>query len=97
MKSIFKQFSSENLKKNLKNIFERFPIPLILILLIAGLFFIELHYHNDISDFYDNKIIIAILSLIMTSFLSIVTYLSSENSNSTKIQRNLFQFIVILS
>jgi hypothetical protein len=48
MKNILKIFSSENLKKNIKNNSERFPVTLVIILLVAGLFFTELHYHNEI-------------------------------------------------
>jgi membrane-bound acyltransferase YfiQ involved in biofilm formation len=93
MKNFLKIFSSENLKKNIKNISERFPVTLVIILLVAGLFFTELHYHSDISDFYNKRIFIAILALIMTFIFSISTYLSAENSNKTKLQRNLFQLI----
>ncbi len=93
MKNIFKIFSSENLKKNLKNIWDRFPVAIIIILLLAGLLFIELHYNSDISNYYNERIFIAILVLIMTFVFSVWTYLSSENSDKSKLQRNLFQFI----
>jgi membrane-bound acyltransferase YfiQ involved in biofilm formation len=93
MKNILKIFSSENLRKNIKNISGRFPVALVIIALVAGLFFTELHYHNDISDFYNKRIFIAILALIMTFIFSIATYLSVENSEKTKFQRNLYQLI----
>gem|GEM_PF-3597310 len=71
MKNIFKIFSSENLKKNLINICERFPISIIIIFITASLFFTQLHYSNSISDFYKERIFIVILSLIMTFVFSI--------------------------
>jgi len=95
MKNIFKIFSSENLKKNVKEIFNRFPVSIVIIFLTAILFFAELHYHSDISDFYNKRILIAILALIMTFIFSIATYLSSENSEKNKLQRNLFQLIPV--
>ncbi len=93
MKNILKIFSSENLKKNTKEIIARFPVTILIILMIAGLFFTELHYHNDISDFYNDRILVAIFSLIMTFVFSIGVYLSSENSNYSKLKKNLFQLI----
>ena len=95
MKNIFKIFSSENLKNNLKKVYERFPITLIIIFLIAGLFFTEIHYNNEISDFYNNRIAIIIATLIMIFVFSIWAYLFSENSNKTRLERNIFQIIPI--
>jgi len=95
MKNIFKIFSLDNLKKNVKEIFNRFPVSIVIIFLTAILFFAELHYHSDISDFYNKRIFIAILALIMTFIFSIWTYLSTENSEKNKLQRNLFQLIPV--
>ena len=96
MKNFLKIFSSENLKNNLKNISERFPISIIIIFLVAWLFFVELHYGDEISNLLSWKIFIAILSLIMTFFFSISTYLSTENSSFSFVKRNLFQLIPII-
>jgi len=96
MKQFLKTFSLDNLKQNLKNTIFRFPVVIIIILLTASLFFVQLHYHDNISDYYNIRILIAILSLIMTFIFSISVYLSTENSNKTKLQRNLFQIIPIV-
>jgi len=96
MKNILKIFSSEKSKKNLKNVWERFPVSLVIILVVAGLFFTEMHYHSDISDFYNKRIFIAISALIMTFIFSIATYLSAENSKSSRLKRNLYQLIPLL-
>ena len=95
MKNIFKIFSSDNLKKNVKEIFNRFPVSIVIIFLTAILFFIELHYYSDIADFYNKRIFIAILSLIMIFIFSIWTYLSSENYEKNKLQKKIFQLIPV--
>lgn len=91
-----KLFSLENLEKNIKNIWSRFPVSVIIILIIAGLFFTKLHYNNVIADLLNKKIAVVILSLIATFIFSIWTYLSSENTNYSKLKRNLFQIIPII-
>ena len=93
---ILKLFSSENLKKNLKNILDRFPVTIVIILITAGLFFTELHFHNDLKDVFNKNIVIAILSLILTFIFSIWVYLSTENNDFSKIKKNIFQLIPII-
>ena len=66
-----KLFSLENLEKNIKNIWSRFPVSVIIILIIAGLFFTELHYNDVIADLLNKKIAVVILSLIATFIFSI--------------------------
>jgi len=63
--------NSENLKKNLKNILDRFPVTIVIVFITAGLFFTELHFHNDLKDVFNENIVIAILSLILTFIFSI--------------------------
>jgi len=96
MKNIFKIFNSENLKKNLKNIGNRFPVTIVIILSITILFFLQLHYNSDFIEVVNDNMIIAILSLIMTFLFSIGVYLSTENSDFSKIKRNLYQLIPII-
>ena len=91
-----KLFSLENLEKNIKNIWSKFPVSVIIIFLIAGLFFTELHYNDVIEDLLNKKIFVVILSLIATFIFSIWTYLSTENTNYSKLKRNLFQIIPII-
>ncbi len=96
MKNIFKIFSLQNLKKNIKTTCKRFPVSIIILFLISALFFTTLHYNDNISEFYNKRIFIAILALIMIFIFSIWTYLASENTKKNKLQRNLFQIIVVV-
>ncbi len=95
MKNIFKIFSFKKLKENIKEIYNRFPISMLIIFIIAGIFFVLLHYENNFSSIWE-RLIIANFSLIMTFILSIGVYLSSENLNKTKLQRNIIQIIPII-
>jgi len=92
MKNILKIFSIEKIKNTTK----RFPISVMLIILLTILSFLSLHYPNSFDEIYKTKILIAILSLIITIILSIWIYLSLENSNFSKLQKNTLQLIPII-
>ena len=44
-----KIFSFENLKSNLKNIWNRFPVSVVIIFVVATIFFILLNFENNFS------------------------------------------------
>ena len=96
MKNIFKVFNLEVLKKNLKKISSRFSITVAIIVMVAILFFTQLHYHSYLTQAVNENMGIAILSLIITFVFSIWTYLSCENIGFRKNKRNLFQLIPIV-
>lgn len=89
---MIKILSIEKFIKNIKNIYKRFPIAIIIIFLISSLFFVLLH--SELSNIEENNILRYILSLIITFFLTIWVYLNSENNE--KINKNIIQFFPIL-
>jgi len=71
-------------------------VAIVIILITAGLFFTELHFHNDLKDILNENIFIGIISLILTFVFSIWAYLSTENSDFSKTKKNIFQLIPII-
>ena len=94
MKNIFHLLSFKKLKEKLIFTIKRFPISVIIILIIATIFFILLNFEDNYSQIWE-KLLIINLSLILTFIFSIAIYLSAENTKFNYIQKNLFQFISI--
>lgn len=94
MKNIFSILKAENLKNNLKTIVSRFPVWIILILLTSGLFFTMVH--GNLTNIVEDEIGRIIFSSIITFFLSIWIYISSESCNYSSIKRNILQIIPII-
>lgn len=94
MKNIFNILNFENFKKTISNIIVRFPITLIVIVLTCILFFIGIHW--TFTQNIENDIIRAIFSLIITYFLSVWIYLTSEKFWFEKWKKYLFQLIPVL-
>jgi hypothetical protein len=69
MKNFFSIFSAEALKQNLLRVACRFPIPVVLIFVLATLFFIIVH--SNLSQVMEYDITRGILSVIVTFFLSL--------------------------
>ena len=90
-----KIFSLENLEKKIKNIWDRFPLSVIIALIVATIFFILLHFTDNDTGLW-KKLLIANLSLIATFIFSIWVYLSVENTDFSKIKKNIFQLIPIV-
>ncbi len=91
MKNILKILSL----KNIKTIWDRFPISIIIIFIITGIFFILNHYENNFS-WSAEKLIKINLSLIIAFLFSLWICLSTENYNLSKLKQNLFQIISII-
>lgn len=94
MKNIFSFINLENLKNNIRDIILRFPLWVLIIIIITTLFIVNIHV--TFTQLVQNDIYKYIISLIVTFFLSISVYISTENSNITNSKRKLFQIIPIL-
>lgn len=94
MKNFLSIFSVEALKENLLRITKRFPISVLLILVLATLFFVNLHW--DFWQDVEFDIFRAIFSVIVTFFLSLWIYFTFEDSNFSKLGKNLYQVFVLL-
>ncbi len=90
-----KLISLEYIEKNIKNIWNRFPVSVIIIFIVATIFFILLHFENN-NGLLVKKLLTANLSLIATFIFSVWVYLASENTDYLKLKRNLFQIIPII-
>ncbi len=93
MKNIFSDFNIQSLKTNIFNIINRFPLLVILIIVLNALFFIYLHW--DLNQNVSENILRSIFSVIITFFLSLWVYLASENISLSGINKNLFQLITL--
>lgn len=94
MLKIFKIFSTKNLKENIVNILSRFPVAVVIVLIVNILFYTILH--GDFSNIVENNLMKYIISLIITFFFSVWVYINSENLWFNNIKRNLLQIIPIL-
>lgn len=93
MKNFLSIFSLNTLKNNVINITNRFPVSIVLVLIVSVLFFVNLH-SNFSADVIEH-ISRIILSLIITFFFSVWVYITTENLNYSKLKRNLFELIPI--
>lgn len=94
MLNLTKLFSLERLKENLVNIWKRFPITLVILFTITTLFFIVLHW--ELTSLQENDFFRYILSLIITFFLSLWVYLTTENLDKLKINKHILQLFPIV-
>lgn len=94
MLNLTKLFSLEKLKENLVNIWKRFPITLVILFTITTLFFIVLHW--ELTSLQENEFFRYILSLIITFFLSLWVYLTTENLDKLKINKHILQLFPIV-
>ena len=92
MKKFFKKIWPINLKNNIKDIIIRFPLWVLLILMVSLLFFIVSNF--KINDINELRILKIIYSLIITFFLSLWVYISAENNNFSN--KNIFQLFPIV-
>ncbi|EKE26067.1 MAG: hypothetical protein ACD_4C00452G0002 [uncultured bacterium (gcode 4)] len=93
MKNIFSMFNLWSLKTNLLNIIYRFPLSIIFIIALCVLFFVNLHWDFDQNTNYN--IFKSIFSILVTFFLSLWFYLTSENLWFSKIKKYLSQLLAI--
>lgn len=91
MKNFLKFLNIENLKENLKKIIYRFPLWIIVILLVTILFFINLHWNLNNEE--TETIAKIIFSLCVVFFFSLWVYISCENNNINTLKRNVLQII----
>ncbi len=86
-------------RENLKEAFIRFPLSFILVFIISYLVF-HLVQDEFLYRMLDNEteeyILRIVFSLVITFFLSISVYLTSENNNLSIVKRNVFQIISIV-
>lgn len=94
MKNLFSIFNFESLKTNLLNIIKRFPVPVIIIIIISFLFFANLHM--DITTEDSNNIIKIILSLVVTFFLSLWLFIASESLLLSISKKYIWQLFVLI-
>ncbi len=91
MKNIFKFLKWEKLKKSIKETASRFPISLMVIILITTLSYVLIHW--DITELIKMDIARLLLSLLITFFFSLSVYITSEKEWFTKLKKNLLQLI----
>ncbi len=89
MKNIFSIFKIENIKKHLKEVVSRFPISVGIIAIVA-LCFLTMN-HGSFSSAIEDNIVRAIFSLIITFFLSLGVYISSESLEYDFSKKTLIQ------
>ena len=93
--NFLQKISLKNLWKTIKNTCSRFPISVIIILIISTIFFILLHSKSQ-NHIWWERLLKANISLIMAYVLSIWIYLAWENFNLSKLKQNLWQFLTIV-
>lgn len=91
--NIAKIFQFEKLKNNILTIMRRFPIWILLIGMTTTLFFILLRWNLD--NLQEETILRYIFSWIITFFLSLWVYLTSESFEQNKKLTHIFQLIPI--
>jgi len=91
---IFSIFKAESLKNSIKNVIKRFPISIIIILWLVGIF-ISLN-HLDLTNQIEENLIRINFSLIITFFLSIWAYIFSESSEYKNLKSILLQIWSII-
>ncbi len=92
MKKIFKMLSIQNLKETFIDTSKRFPVSLILVFLIFGLFI----YMNNFWEYLslrEEELVRINLSFIVTFFLSVWFYIFSESEKHSSLKTNIFQII----
>ncbi|EKE28536.1 MAG: hypothetical protein ACD_3C00048G0001 [uncultured bacterium (gcode 4)] len=93
MKNLFSSLNLENLRSNLTGVFKRFPLPMMLIFAISALLITDLHW--DFEQNISNNILKTVFSIVITFFLSLWFYLSSENLKLSNIKKNWLQLLAI--
>ncbi|MDD2907999.1 MAG: DUF4153 domain-containing protein [Candidatus Gracilibacteria bacterium] len=94
MKNILSFINLENLKNNIKNISVRFPVSVLLVIIVTTLFILTVHI--DFLELTKTNIYRVIFSLIVTFFFSVSVYISTESLNLENLKKNAFQIIPIL-
>ncbi len=89
MKNILQAFSIEKLKNSIKEIVRRFPVWVIIIIIVTTLFFALTNW--SFSNIEENEIIKYCLTFIITFFLSISVYLSSEAYDNPSFEKSIYQ------
>lgn len=90
MTQLKKLFNIELLKENIVQTTKRFPVSIIFIFMIAWLFFTLLH--GSFSQTTEDQLLRVIFSSIIWFFLSVWTYISTENNKN----KNIFQIFPII-
>lgn len=94
MKNIFTILSLSKMKDQIKNVFSRFPVSVIFILIFASLLLSLLHW--DFSQISENNILRWIFSSVVWFFFSLWFYIYSESKEVSKFNKNLTQLLPIL-
>lgn len=90
MISIFNKLRLENLKNSLKEVWIRFPIWVITIIITFLLFFYQINV-SSIADYIQDILFKTIISTIVVFFLSIAIWLMNETLKITKLNNYLYQ------
>lgn len=94
MKKIFSFLKVETFKNNIKEAFTRFPVSFIIILIIAWLFYTQLHW--SFSNETENQIFRSIFALVITWFLSLWINITKENLNINWYKKYLLNLFPII-
>ena len=93
--NFLKKISLKNLWETIRNTSFRFPVSVVIIFIVTTIFFILLHSEPQ-NHIWWERLIKANISLIMAFVLSIWIYLSTENTNFSKLKQNLWQILTIV-
>lgn len=96
MKKFFEIFRIEHLKANVKNISSRFPLSIIIIFVFTTILFAIANFSTEIG--VDTVTILgkSAASLVLTFFLSVALYITTENGNYSFKKRNILQGIPLV-
>ena len=94
MKNIFSIFKLENLKNSILDVNKRFPISLLIIIIVSWLLFTILHW--NFTEEVENNIIRSIFSLIVVFFLRTWYYMFQESTTIKKLKSIIVQIAIYL-
>ena len=93
MNKLLSLFTLSKMKEQLKNIFTRFPISLIFILIFSWLLLSILHW--DFTQAIENNLIRWVFSSVVGFFFSLWFYLYSESKDQSKFIKNIMQIVPV--
>ena len=93
MKNIFTMLSFSKMKDQIKNVFSRFPVSVIFVLIFSWLLLSLLHW--DFSQISENNILRWIFSSVIWFFFSLWFYIFSESKDQTKLSKHFIQLIPV--
>ncbi len=92
--NILNLFSVKKLEEKVKNVWNRFPVTVAIMIAVTILFFVLLHW--ELVDPLMTKVSKWVASLILTSFFSLSMYLASEWKWFSKTKREGLQIIPLI-